>query len=540
MTTYNRERYVGAAIASVLAQTYPHFELVVWDDGSMDNTVAIARSYADRDRRVKVVAAPHQGRVASLNAAMDQTHGTYLGLVDSDDLLAPTALADTAAVLDAQPKVEWLYTDHLLIDPEGQPLGYDPRRHIPYSPLGLLVDFMTFHFRLMRRSLFDRVGGFVGSPDYAEDYDLCLRLAEISAPYHLQKTLYFYRHHGGNISQRYADRQLNDAQQAVERAIQRRGLADQLTLTVEDRRFRLRGRLKQPTLPPWRACLSPPIARPVGTVLASLSLSSLAIGEAQALVAPSPGQLRQTTVTNPVSAAAESILPAARPTAPDPSQALPRFAETLPMAVQLAQAIQPASDGTGTVVNQTGNQFEITGGQRSLDQTNLFHSFEQFNLTAEQAATFLSQPEIQNIVGRVVGGDPSLLNGLLQVLGGPSNLFLVNPAGLLVGPNVQLDIPGSLTLTSANALSFGNQWLPTTGPVDYSLLNGAPTGFTFLTDRPSPVVNTGNLSANPGAAVRLMGGTVVNTGTITAPGGEITLAAVPGSSTVRISQPGQI
>uniref|UniRef100_A0ACD5GZT2 Filamentous hemagglutinin N-terminal domain-containing protein n=1 Tax=Desertifilum tharense IPPAS B-1220 TaxID=1781255 RepID=A0ACD5GZT2_9CYAN len=66
--------------------------------------------------------------------------------------------------------------------------------------------------------------------------------------------------------------------------------------------------------------------------------------------------------------------------------------------------------------------------------TNLFHSFEQFGLSEGQIANFLSSPQIQNILGRVIGGDASIINGLIQVSGGNSNLFLINPAGILFGP----------------------------------------------------------------------------------------------------------
>ena len=89
--------------------------------------------------------------------------------------------------------------------------------------------------------------------------------------------------------------------------------------------------------------------------------------------------------------------------------------------------VSPAADGTGTQVQQNGNQFYITGG--SAAGSNLFHSFEQFGLDANQTANFLATPELRNILGRVVGGDPSIINGLIQVTGGNPNLFLMNPSG---------------------------------------------------------------------------------------------------------------
>nr|RNJ67960.1 MAG: filamentous hemagglutinin N-terminal domain-containing protein [Leptolyngbya sp. IPPAS B-1204] len=108
-----------------------------------------------------------------------------------------------------------------------------------------------------------------------------------------------------------------------------------------------------------------------------------------------------------------------------------------------AQRITPARDGTGTVVNRQGNRIDISGGTRSRDNANLFHSFEQFGLSREQIANFLSRPDIRNILGRVVGGDASVINGLIRVTGGNSNLYLMNPAGIVFGPNARLDVPAA-------------------------------------------------------------------------------------------------
>ncbi|MGB7521385.1 MAG: filamentous hemagglutinin N-terminal domain-containing protein [Spirulinaceae cyanobacterium] len=80
----------------------------------------------------------------------------------------------------------------------------------------------------------------------------------------------------------------------------------------------------------------------------------------------------------------------------------------------LAQPITPASDGKGTLVDINGNQFNITGGSFSGDGRNLFHRFQQFGLNANQVANFLTNPQVANVLGRVVGGDASVINGLIQ------------------------------------------------------------------------------------------------------------------------------
>ena len=205
-----------------------------------------------------------------------------------------------------------------------------------------------------------------------------------------------------------------------------------------------------------------------------------------------------------------------------------------------AQSITPSVDGTGTQVIQSGNTYTIQGGATSSDQANLFHQFERFGLNANEIANFLANPQTRNIFGSIIGGDPSIINGLIRVTGGSPNLFLSNPAGILFGANARLDLPGSLTVTTANGISFGDKWLSTLGSNDYAALVGNPTGFTFTMVQPGAIVNSGNLSVPAGQSVMLVGGTVINTGTIVAPGGNITIAAIPGTNRVRISQAGRL
>lgn len=94
----------------------------------------------------------------------------------------------------------------------------------------------------------------------------------------------------------------------------------------------------------------------------------------------------------------------------------------------LAQTITPSADGNTIITPALQNPatYNILGGTLSSDRLNLFHSFQEFNLSSGQTANFQTNPTIRNILGRVTGGNPSLINGLIQVTGGNSNLFLMN------------------------------------------------------------------------------------------------------------------
>jgi len=211
-----------------------------------------------------------------------------------------------------------------------------------------------------------------------------------------------------------------------------------------------------------------------------------------------------------------------------------------PISPAFAQAIAPAPDGTGTIVNINGQTYNITGGTLSGDSANLFHSFAQFGLDANQIANFLSNPSIQNILGRVTGGNASIINGLIQVSGGNSNLYLINPAGIVFGNNSSLNVPASFTATTATGIGFSNNnWFDATGNNNYATLIGTPSVFVFNTNQPGSIINAGNLTTTAGD-INLLGGTVINAGNIAAPTGNINIAAVPGSNLLRISQPGHL
>ncbi|WP_026794590.1 MULTISPECIES: CHAT domain-containing protein [Planktothrix] len=207
----------------------------------------------------------------------------------------------------------------------------------------------------------------------------------------------------------------------------------------------------------------------------------------------------------------------------------------------VAQTIIPAQDGTGTQVTHQGNQFNINGGSLSGNGANLFHSFEKLGLSQGQIINFISNPKIQNILGRVTGGEASFINGLIQVTGGNSNLFLINPAGIIFGENASLNIPASFTATTANSIGFGNQnWFQAIGENQWQTLVGTPRDFVFNSENPGSLVNLGNLTVSPGENITLLAGTVLNTGTISAPAGNITIASVTGENLVRLSQDGHL
>jgi glycosyltransferase involved in cell wall biosynthesis len=239
-TVYNRQRYLASTIESVLSQTDGDFEYVIYDDGSPDDSLSIAQHYAALDNRITVIAAKHQGAAQSLRAAIAASSGDYFGVVDSDDRLASTALDELRQILDAT-SVGMAYSNYVEMNEHGL---INPKLHrrcgLRYNPMRMLVDFVTFHFRLIRRSAYDLTAGVNPDLPAAIDYDLCLKLSEVCDVMHHPHVLYYYRKHSDSISSRDKSRQIQCSAWAVNDALQRRGLADRLELIVgNDNRFQL-------------------------------------------------------------------------------------------------------------------------------------------------------------------------------------------------------------------------------------------------------------------------------------------------------------
>ncbi|MEM8806055.1 MAG: CHAT domain-containing protein [Cyanobacteria bacterium P01_G01_bin.38] len=210
----------------------------------------------------------------------------------------------------------------------------------------------------------------------------------------------------------------------------------------------------------------------------------------------------------------------------------------LPIEAQ-AQSVTAAPDGTGTSIQTTqqttGSLYDIRGGTPSGDGATLFHSFDQFGLLTGETARFANPAALENILGRVTGGEASIIDGLLQV-NGSANLYLLNPAGVLFGDNARLNLGGDFSVSTATGIAFGETLFNALGANDLSAITGNPTGYIFGAEQASAILNAGDLAVNQGQSLTLLGGQVINTGQLSAPGGEILVIAVPGENLVRVSQ----
>jgi filamentous hemagglutinin family protein len=211
------------------------------------------------------------------------------------------------------------------------------------------------------------------------------------------------------------------------------------------------------------------------------------------------------------------------------------------------QTTSITSSGLNTQVSHVAGQpnYDITGGTRPGNGTNLFHSFGDLSVGTNHIARFLNDSgrPTTNILSRVTGGNPSNIFGEINTTNFPGgNLYLINPAGVLFGPTATLNVSGAAYISTADFLRLadGLRFNTVPGPQD-ALLSQAPVvAFGFLNAHPRPITVQGSqLTVAEGKGLSLVGGDIRMTrGTLTAPGGQINLVSLAGRGEARIAPDG--
>ncbi len=137
--------------------------------------------------------------------------------------------------------------------------------------------------------------------------------------------------------------------------------------------------------------------------------------------------------------------------------------------------------GNAGTLDLPGPDYEIKAEYGHQAGTNLFHSFQQFNIHADESATFTGPDSVQNIISRVTGGDASWIDGRLASAIPNADFYFLNPAGVMFGQNASLDLGGSFHVSTADYLRFGENDRFYAIPLENDVLSvAAPSAFGFL------------------------------------------------------------
>lgn len=246
---YNIEpEYLRKCIESVRAQHYPYWELCICDDGSTrEDTRMLLAAYQGTDPRIKIVYSDvNLGISGASNRAAEISSGEFLAMLDNDDEVTPDALLEIAKALNADPSIDFIYTDEDKIDEHGA--FCDHYFKPDWSPEHLQSVMYMLHMLVIRKKLFYAVGAFRDDYSGAQDYDLALRAVSAGAKiHHIPKILYHWRKVAGS-----AARELNAkpaaaiaAERALRDYVRRSGMGAEVLPGKFPGSFRVRHPIKE-------------------------------------------------------------------------------------------------------------------------------------------------------------------------------------------------------------------------------------------------------------------------------------------------------
>jgi len=223
MSVYNGERYLRAAIESILEQSYSNFEFIIINDASTDNSAQIINSFADA--RIKRIENPtNLGLTRSLNKALSEARGDLLVRQDADDISYPGRLIRQIDFIEENPAVGLLGTGYDIINWQGIVLDtiVPPATDRELRDRLEVTNPFCHGTVVMRRSCLEKVGGYRADFPVTQDYELWLRMAEYTEIAALPDVLYGYRYDEDSIGRSKRDQQLSYQSLAIEYAAQRR------------------------------------------------------------------------------------------------------------------------------------------------------------------------------------------------------------------------------------------------------------------------------------------------------------------------------
>jgi glycosyltransferase involved in cell wall biosynthesis len=228
LPVYNAERYLAAAVESILQQRFSDFELLLIDDGSQDQSGQILQAYAERDPRIRLIRRANRGLIATLNEMLALALGEFLARMDADDIATPDRLALQVQFLQQHPEVVCVGGAFDLIDAQGRTVQWVPmpEQDAEIQEMLLIGRTVINHpAALIRRSALLQIGGYDSTMPTVEDLDMLLKLGEIGKLANLPDSVLQYRFHFASVSAQNLLFQNQMAETACRRAWQRRGIA---------------------------------------------------------------------------------------------------------------------------------------------------------------------------------------------------------------------------------------------------------------------------------------------------------------------------
>ncbi|MCS7018151.1 MAG: glycosyltransferase family 2 protein [Cytophagales bacterium] len=227
LPVYNAEKYVAAAIESILNQTFTNFELLLINDASTDSSAAILESYAARDARIRLIHnSENLGLTATLNKAIDLCQGEYIARMDADDISLPHRLATQVNFLEKHPEIGFCSCWVAIIDSQGELTGeqWVMRLGSPQIYARMYFHNCFVHTGIMMRRRYALLKYDAAQYPIQEDYEFWMRLIKVTQAALIPEILVYYRVHQQSITSSKNSQAKRYTRQIVSNQLQTLGL----------------------------------------------------------------------------------------------------------------------------------------------------------------------------------------------------------------------------------------------------------------------------------------------------------------------------
>ncbi len=228
ITNYNYGKYIEQSINSVLSQTYKSIDLIIIDDGSIDNSYEIIKKYEGLES-IRTVFQKNKGLNATNNVAIELAKGKYIMRLDADDFLEPSAVAIMVALLEADDSLGLVFPDYYYVDADGKITGQERRHHFD-DEVTLYDQPAHGACTMVRLDFLKALGGYDESFSCQDGYELWIKFTSFHKVTNISRPLFSYRRHGSNLTSN--EKRILDTRKEIKRKFVEKYLKTPKTLAI--------------------------------------------------------------------------------------------------------------------------------------------------------------------------------------------------------------------------------------------------------------------------------------------------------------------
>lgn len=220
--SYNKARFIGQTLNSIVDQKYPNLEIIIQDGGSNDGTLEVIKKYTRRYPSViKFESKKDKGQLDAINEGMEKATGEILAYINADDIYAQRAFSEVARLYSSNPKAYWFAGRGKVINSNGHEIAKAVTWYknlclfLNHKSLILILNYFMQPSVFITRKAWNKFGPFTGTSDFVTEYDMWLKIAKCRMPVVSDKYFSSFRIEPSTITQRNTNKLLSEDEKII-------------------------------------------------------------------------------------------------------------------------------------------------------------------------------------------------------------------------------------------------------------------------------------------------------------------------------------